>query len=63
MSNTPEVTISKVPHSAPAVYLVRFRGYKPTDANLTHYRDMQFRSLKAAREYANRRILDAMGIF
>jgi hypothetical protein len=58
-----EVTISKVRNSTPAQYLVRFRGYKPTDANLTHYRDQCFHSLQAARQFANRRILDAMGIF
>lgn len=58
-----EVTITRVPHSVPARYLVRFRGYDHTDANLTRYRDMVFSTLKAAREYANRRVLDAMGIF
>lgn len=58
-----EVTISKVRNSTPVQYLVRFRGYKPTDANLTLYRDQCFHSLQAARQYANRRVLDAMGIF
>lgn len=58
-----EVTISRERNSAPASYLVKFRGFKPTDDNLTYYRDMRFSTLKAAREYANRRVLDAMGIF
>lgn len=56
-----EVTIAKTRETGQ--YLVKFRGYAPTDRNLTLYRDMHFPTLKAAREYANRLYLDALGIF
>lgn len=58
-SSTPQVTIRRVNGR----YVVQFRGYAPTDRNLTLYRTQYFASLKAAREHANSRILDAMGIF
>jgi hypothetical protein len=63
MATVPQVTISRVPDSIPSQYVVQFKGYKPTDHNLTLYRTRYFATLKAARQYANSRILDAMGIF
>jgi hypothetical protein len=55
---TVEATIHRVPNSVPARYLVRFRGFSPTDANLTRYRDQCFSTLRAAREFANRRMFN-----
>jgi hypothetical protein len=63
MAAVPQVTISRVPDSIPSQYIVQFRGYTQTDRNLTLYRTRYFATLKAARQYANSRILDAMGIF
>lgn len=56
-----EVTITKV-RNRPQ-YVVQFRGYAPTDRNLNLYRTQYFPTMRQAREFANRRILDAMGIF
>lgn len=64
--NVPQVTITRVAAQGLAIapqYNVKFRGYEQTDANLTKYRNRTFRSLQAAREYANSIMLDAMGIF
>ena len=63
MATAPQVTIHRVRNSVPSQYVVQFKGYKPTDANMTHYRTRYFPTLQKAREYANSRILDAMGIF
>lgn len=58
-STVPSVNIRRVNGR----YVVQFRGYKPTDANLTLYRTQYFSTLKAAREHANKLVLNAMGIF
>jgi len=56
-----EATIHKV-RNRPQ-YVVQFRGYAPTERNINLYRTQYFATMRQAREFANRRILDAMGIF